>query len=275
MREEQMDYQQTLRPITLILLILFSAATAHGGTVKRTSLQVANLTCSSCLVSIQEELTALPGAIGMNGDVRTGIIIVDHDPALAGETIAGVITDRGYPATIDWSADIGEQQAFSFNDSNRIASGCGGGCKASGGAASGPRIWNPEARQAGPVGRTTMQVSKLSCSSCLAKIEAELQNMAGTVGMTSDLAKGIVVVDHQDTVAAADVAAAISRLGYPARIVSTAGNATLEAKTAPGQKPASGPRYRGSNCSRRNCNATSSAWKELYRRYLSSRTPNN
>ena len=271
-----MNNQKAVSPIILfLLLLLFSAATAYGGTVKRTSLQVANLTCSSCLAAIQEELTGLPGAIGMNGDVRTGIIIVDHDPALAGETIARVITARGYPATIDWSADIGEQQAFGFNDSNRIASGCGGGCNASGGAPSGPRIWNPEARQAGPVSTTTMQVSNLSCSSCLANIEAELQNMVGTVGMTGDVAKGLVAVEHRDTVAAADIAAAISGLGYPARIVSTTGNATLEAKATPGQKPASVPRYRGANCSRRSCNATSSAWKELYRKYLSSRTPNN
>jgi len=270
-----MNTQRTLKPIILILLFLFFAATAHGGTLKRTSLQVTNLTCSSCLAAIQEELTGLPGAIGMNGDVRTGIIIVDHDPALAGETIAKAITARGYPATIDWTADIAQQNAFTFNDSNRVASGCGGGCNASGGAASGPRTWNPEARQAGPVSRTTMQVSNLSCSSCLANIEAELQGMAGTVGMTGDLAKGIVTVDHLDTVAAADIAAAITRLGYPARIVSTADKAKLQDRPASGRQAAAGSRFGGANCSRRNCNATSSAWKELYRRYLSTRTPNN
>ncbi len=271
-----MNNQKAPRPIILFLLLLFfSAATAHGGTVKRTSLQATNLTCSSCLAAIQEELTGRPGAIGMNGDVRTGIIVVDHDPALAGETIARAITARGYPADIDWSADIGEQQAFGFNDSNRVASGCGGGCNGSGGAASGPRIWNPEARQAGPVTRTTMQVANLSCSSCLANIEAELQGMAGTVGMTGDLAKGIVTVDHLDTVASADIAAAISRLGYPARIVSTAGSANRQNKPTAGRKPVYGSRFSGANCSRNNCNATASAWKKLYRRYISTRTPNN
>jgi copper chaperone CopZ len=271
-----MNNQAALRPITLfLLLILFSATTAYGGTVKRTSLQVGNLTCTSCLAAIEEELTGLPGAIGMTGDVRAGIVLVDHAPALDGETIARAITARGYPAAIDWSADIAEQNAFTFNDYSRNASGCGGGCNRSGGAASGPRIWNPEARQAGPVTRTTMQVANLSCSSCLANIEAELQGMVGTVGMTGDLAKGIVTVEHMDTVAGADIAAAISRLGYPARIVSTAGNASLQAKPASGQKPAYESRFSGANCSRRNCNATASAWKKLYRRYISTRTPNN
>jgi len=268
--------KQALKSITLfLLLLLFSATTVYGGAVKRTSLQVGNLTCTSCLAAIEEELTGLPGAIGMNGDIRAGILLVDHDPALGGETIAKAITARGYPATVNWTADIAQQNAFTFNDSNRIASGCGGGCNRSGGAASGPRIWNPEARQAGPVIRTTMQVANLSCSSCLAKIEAELQGMAGTVGMTSDLAKGIVAVDHLDTVAGADIAAAISRLGYPARIVSTAGNASLQDKPSTRQKPADGSRFSGANCSRRNCNATASAWKKLYRRYISTRTPNN
>lgn len=271
-----MKNQPTLRPISLfLLLLLFSATTAHGGTVKRTSLQVENLTCSSCLAAIQDELTGLPGAIGMNGNVRTGIIIVDHDPVLAGETIARAITARGYPATIDWSADIVKQQAFGFNDKSRIASGCGGGCNASGAAASGPRVWNPEARQAGPVSRTTMQVSNLSCSSCLANIEAELQGMTGTVGMTGDLAKGIVAVDHLDTVAAADIAAAISRLGYPARILSSVDNAKLQDRPTSDRQAAPTSRFGGANCSRRKCNATSSAWKELYRRYLTTRTPNN
>lgn len=120
-----------------------------------------------------------------------------------------------------------------------------------------------------------MQVSNLSCSSCLANIEAELQKMAGTVGMTGDVAKGIVAVEHRDTVAAADIAAAISRLGYPARIVSTADNVSLQAKPDNGQKAAYGSRSRGANCSRRNCNATASAWKELYRRYISTKPPSN
>jgi copper chaperone CopZ len=267
--------KQTSKPITLFLLLLFSAATAYGGAVKRTSLQVGNLTCTSCLAAIEEELSGLPGAIGMTGDIRAGIVLVDHDPALGNETIAKAITARGYPATIDWAADIAEQNAFTFNDSSRTASGCGGGCNRSGTAASGPRIWNPEARQAGPVTRTTMQVANLSCSSCLANIEVELQGMAGTVGMTGDLAKGIVAVDHMNTVAGADIAAAISRLGYPARIVSTADNDNLLDKPATGKKSADGSSFSGTNCSRRNCNATASAWKELYRRYISTRTPNN
>lgn len=271
-----MNNQPALRPISLfLLLLLFSATTANGGTVKRTSLQVGNLTCTSCLAAIEEELTGLLGAIGMTGDIGAGIILVDHDPALDTETIAKAITARGYPATVDWSADISEQNAFSFKDYSRIASGCGGGCNQSGTTASGPRTWNPEARQAGPVTRTTMQVANLSCSSCLANIEAELQGMTGTIGMTGDLAKGIVTVEHRDIVAGADIAATITRLGYPARIVSTAGDASLQDKPATGQRPGYSERSRGANCSRRNCNATASAWKELYRRYISTNPPKN
>lgn len=266
--------QNLHRIIPFLFLILLFTATVYGGTVKRTSLQVDNLSCTSCLAAIKEGLMGLAGALGMTGDLRAGIVIVDHEPALAGETIAKTITGIGYPATVDWTADIAADKASNFGNASRFAGGCGGGCNRSGGAAAGPQVWNPQAAQSGKVVRTTMQVANLSCSSCLTNIATELQGLAGTIGMASDLAQGIVVVDHLQTVTGEKIAAAISKLGYPARIISTASNASIEDRPEGGQAPSTASHFSISNCSRRNCSATASAWKELYRRYIT-KTINN
>jgi len=266
-----MDTNQPLiRIILFLFLVLFSTATAFGGTVKRTSLRVDNLSCTSCLATIEEGLMGLGGALGMTGDIRTGIVIVDHEPALTDETIAKAITGIGYPATVDWNADIAADRTFTFGRNTRSASGCSGGCNRSGDAAAGAQVWNPQAAQAGKVVKTTMQVANLSCSSCLTNIAAELQGLAGTVGMTGNLTQGIVSVDHLQTVTGQEIAAAISRLGYPARIIATAAidKASLQNRPGAGQTPTTASRLSTSNCNRSNCSATASAWKELYRRYI-------
>jgi copper chaperone CopZ len=264
-----MNYNQPrTRIILFLLLILFSATIAYGTTVKRTSLQVNNLSCTSCLTTIEEGLMGLRGALGMTGDLRTGVIIVDHEPALADETIAEAITGIGYPATVDWNADIAADQTFTFGSTPRSAAGCNGGCNRSGDAAAGSQVWNPQAAQSAKVVRTSLQVSNLSCSSCLTNIASELQGLTGTVGMTGDLTRGIVVVDHLQTMPGEKIAASISRIGYPARIISTTGKAIIQNRPGATQAPSTASRFSISNCNRRSCSATASAWKELYRRYI-------
>jgi len=71
------------------------------------------------------------------------------------------------------------------------------------------------------VQRTTFGIAKLSCVSCLGVIEADLQAMPGALSMDADLERHLVIVDHQDSLAAADLAAALDSIGYPASILST------------------------------------------------------
>lgn len=268
----EMVLKKTGKHITLILaLLLIAGATAYGAELKRTSLLVSNLSCTSCLASIEEALKGLSGTIGMDGDIRTGRVIVNHLPALDGEILASAITANGYPAKVDWTADIAEQQAITFDQRSRVSSGCGG-CSSSG-AASGPRIWNPQAARSGDATRTILQVTNLSCISCLANIEEALQSMPGTIGMIGDLAKGLVAVNHLDSLPADQIAAAISKIGYPARVVSSTGKTTKKDGTTAARPSSIASRISSYNCnSRRNCNATASAWKELYHKFIA-RTP--
>jgi copper chaperone CopZ len=254
--------------ITLALIVLLmTAATTFGAELKRTSLQVNNLSCASCLASIEEALRGLSGAIGMDGDIRTGRVIVDHLADLDGEVLAAAITANGYPAKVDWTADIDKRQAITFDRSSRCSSGCGGAGTTD--AASGARVWDPQAARSGKVSRTIMQVANLSCTSCLANIEEALRTIPGTIGMIGDLNKGLVAVDHLVSLSGDQVAAAISDIGYPARIVSSSGNTNGKDAKTESKASSIASRISSYGCNRRrNCTATASAWKQLYRKYV-------
>jgi len=79
----------------------------------------------------------------------------------------------------------------------------------------------------GDVEETTLQVSRLSCGSCLYTIESELRKFDGMVGMKADLASGLVVVAHTREFPPSRIASVITETGYPAKVVEPAasGNA--------------------------------------------------
>jgi copper chaperone CopZ len=127
---------------------------------------------------------------------------------------------------------------------------------------------------AGDLSRTTMKVSNLYCGSCLTHIDATLQKMSDVVGLRGDLAQGIVQVDHQPALSGEKIAAIITELGYPARIVSE-DNVTSQDSFATSSQDG----YAASCCSvgarsygcgsagsqRYGCSASSAAWKKLFR----------
>jgi copper chaperone CopZ len=115
--------------------------------------------------------------------------------------------------------------------------------------------------QAATVSRSNFTVSNLSCTSCLANIEAELKSVPGTLGMNADLRKGRVTVDHLPSLGHEQVAAIISKLGYPAAMEWTA---TVPEKYT--NRFAANSKYR-SGCSSGGCGGPSggvtgpTAWK--------------
>jgi len=82
--------------------------------------------------------------------------------------------------------------------------------------------------------QTTLQVSRLSCSSCLATIEDELQKFDGMLGMRADLAQGLVTVSHTEAFPPEKIAETISGAGYPAKVIEVAQvNGSTPPVTAP------------------------------------------
>jgi copper chaperone CopZ len=251
----------------LVTALLVGVSQAAG--VQRSSYIVSNLSCSSCLATIEAELKGLPGTLGMDADLQRGRVVVDHQTELSYEKIASAITNVGYPAKTDWTATVPDQYAVRYSQRSKFSSGCSsGGCGISGGAGSGAAVWNTSIPADKKVNRTIFQVSNLACTSCFANIEAKLKTMSGTIGMNGDLPRGIVIIDHDSALNGNKIAAAISGLGYPTRIVSTSKiTAQKILAEAPRTRRSS---FAGTGCNSRKgpCNATSSSWKTLYNRYI-------
>lgn len=112
--------------------------------------------------------------------------------------------------------------------------------------------------------RSTFMVKKLVCRSCLALIETDLKKVPGVVGMGADLRTATVSVDHTAQIAGQQLAERITGLGYPATLAK-------QEVVAGGQVQ----RFTNSfatcgigGCRTGGCNATASAWKQLYRKYI-------
>ena len=96
---------------------------------------------------------------------------------------------------------------------------------------------------------TLLQVSNLSCGSCLNSIEAELSKSTGMVGMDADLGRGLVAIRHTDDLSAEQIAKAITGIGYPAKVLVSKA-ADLQAPSALGNSKATSG---CSGCGPRGC----------------------
>ena len=262
--------KRTIAALGSLLVGLFLAAHAYGVTVQRSNFKVDNLACTSCLATIETELKGVPGTLGMDADLRSGRVTVDHLSTLDYEQIAVTISKLGYPATMEWTATLPEQYTNKFAQDSRYRSGCsGGGCGISNGAGGGLTTWKAAPAE-GTVSRTTLQVSNLSCTSCLANIAAELSKLSETYGMNGYLSRGIVLVDHAETLENSRIAAIVSGLGYPARVLATNEVPAQKALALNTGNDSQNQFIRpGFGCSSKGpCNATSAAWQELYQRYF-------
>jgi len=274
--EKMTQKKKTIALLSSLLVSLFLVAQAHGATVQRSNFIVENLSCTSCLATIEAELKGVPGALGMDANLRQGRVVVDHLASLDSEKIAALISGLGYPATMEWTATLPEQYTNRFARESSYRSGCSsGGCGSSGGAGAGPTAWKA-APANGTVYRTTLQVRNLSCTSCLSNIGAELSKLSETYGMNGYLSRGIVLVDHAGTLENSRIAAVISGLGYPARVVATNEVPAQKAFAAsPDNNPANPAARSGRGCgSRGPCNATSASWQKLYQRYFTQTNAN-
>ena len=72
-----LNYKITAALSSLIMSLLL-VAHAYATTVQRSNFIVENLSCTSCLSTIEAELKSMPGALGMDADLRQGRVTVDH-----------------------------------------------------------------------------------------------------------------------------------------------------------------------------------------------------
>lgn len=268
-RKKEMDISKKIKVLASSLLVgFFIVVQAEAETVKRSNFIVGNLSCTSCLATIETELKGVPGALGMSADLRKGRVTVDHLSSLDHGQISTIISKLGYPASLEWTATVPEKYTNRFAAKNRYSSGCSsGGCGTSIGA--GQTSWK-NAPATGTITRTTLRVSNLSCTSCLSNIAAELRKLSTTYGMKGYLSRGVVIVDHTDDLVSSRIAAIITGLGYPAKSIGTNSIPTQKAYKS-NTSTGSGTQVvrTGIGCNSRGpCNATSASWQKLYNRYI-------
>jgi copper chaperone len=111
--------------------------------------------------------------------------------------------------------------------------------------------------------QTTLEVSNLSCGSCLSRIDDTLKAYTGYSKLGADLRRGIVVVEHEASLEEQVIAKAITDIGYPAKVV-----AGKELTEKPGLFTDQGAGYGccGGGGRSTGCSASASTWKRLFNR---------
>jgi mercuric ion binding protein len=90
-----------MRNVILGLMALLSAGLAFAATPKTVVLDVQNVTCPACGLTIEKALDNVPGVTGQQVDTDAATVKVTFDPALTSEaTVAKAITDAGFPAKL-------------------------------------------------------------------------------------------------------------------------------------------------------------------------------
>jgi copper chaperone CopZ len=96
--------------------------------VQRAVFKVDNLTCGACLSKINSALEPVDGFYGMGANLLRKRVAVDFTAPLAPENIGEIITNLGYPATLDSVDALTEKQTFAYMRSQRRGGGYGGSC---------------------------------------------------------------------------------------------------------------------------------------------------
>ncbi len=84
--------------------------------------------------------------------------------------------------------------------------------------------------------KTDLKVSKLTCGSCLYRINEELKKLDGFLKMGASLFKGEVYVAHKEVLDAKNIEEVITKTGYPAKILATNVFDMSKVKKAPEEK---------------------------------------
>ena len=90
-----------MRKVILGLWALLWVGLAFAATPKTVVLDVQNVTCAACGLTIEKALDRVPGVTAQHVDAQAATVKVTFDPALTSESaVAKAVTDAGVPATV-------------------------------------------------------------------------------------------------------------------------------------------------------------------------------
>lgn len=89
-----------MRKMLFALPVILAMGLAFAGSPMTVVLDVENLTCPTCSITIEKALDRVTGVIETHVDTKAGVVTVSYDPADTNKSaVARTVTDAGFPAT--------------------------------------------------------------------------------------------------------------------------------------------------------------------------------
>jgi mercuric ion binding protein len=83
------------------LLFAIALPAVAGGAAQTATLDVRNMTCASCPITVRQVLRRQPGVTGAKVDLRSHSAEVKFDPAKAQpEQLAKAVSEAGFPTSV-------------------------------------------------------------------------------------------------------------------------------------------------------------------------------
>lgn len=89
------------KPLALLLAAALSASSAFAASTRTATLEVANMDCPACPITVRKALEKVPGVGSAKVDFKTKTAVVAFDAAKATpDALTKATADAGYPSTV-------------------------------------------------------------------------------------------------------------------------------------------------------------------------------
>jgi mercuric ion binding protein len=95
-----------MRKSILSMVMLIWVGVAVAATPKQVVLNVENMTCPACSITIEKALDQVPGVTGKQVSTKAGTVVVTFDAERTSlPVVTRAITDAGFPASVKAKGD--------------------------------------------------------------------------------------------------------------------------------------------------------------------------
>lgn len=89
------------KPLAFLLAATMAASSAFATGTRTATLEVANMDCAACPITVRKALEKVPGVGSAKVDFKTKSAVVAFDPAKATpDALTKATADAGYPSTV-------------------------------------------------------------------------------------------------------------------------------------------------------------------------------
>ena len=89
------------KSLAFVLAALVAASSAFAGGTRTATLDVTNMDCAACPITVRKALEKVPGVDSAKVDLKTHRAVVAFDPSkTTPEVLTKATADAGYPSTV-------------------------------------------------------------------------------------------------------------------------------------------------------------------------------